>query len=229
MAALAEYEVVGVTTNLGLLSAIAGHPAFAAAELDTGFIARHAADLLPAAQAAGSETADASDAAVWAAAALTAVRDQRAAIEAQARATGDPWSPWAAVDAWRMNGDGYQDLHFRRGDAPPVTLRTHPQPDGSFRLDLPGGPSTRRWPRTRRGRCCCSTASRGGCGWSAGARSYGHPGGAEPRRCVQEDPLAPPRDRDGRAATASRRRCRAAWRACWCGPATRWRRARRWW
>ena len=133
VAALAEYEVVGVTTNLGLLRAIAGHPAFAAAELDTGFIARHAGDLLPDAEPEA-------DAAVWAAAALTVVRDQRAAIEAQARATGDPWSPWATVDAWRMNGDGYQDLRFRRGDAPPVTLRTRPQPDGSLRLDLPGGP-----------------------------------------------------------------------------------------
>jgi 3-methylcrotonyl-CoA carboxylase alpha subunit len=140
VAALAEYEVVGVTTNLGLLSAIAGHRAFADAELDTGFIARHASDLLPVAPAVGAEAADASDAAVWAAAALTAVRDQRAAIEAQARATGDPWSPWAAVDAWRMNGDGYQDLQFRRSEgAAPVTLRTHPLPDGSFRLDLPAG------------------------------------------------------------------------------------------
>ena len=73
VAALAEYEVVGVTTNLGLLRTIAGHPAFADAALDTGFIARHAAELLPAAtpEDAGAE------AAVWAAAALTAVRDQR--------------------------------------------------------------------------------------------------------------------------------------------------------
>jgi 3-methylcrotonyl-CoA carboxylase alpha subunit len=134
VAALAEYEVVGVTTNLGLLRAIAGHPAFAAAELDTGFIARHAADVLSAA-AAEPET----DAAVWAAAALTVMRDQRAAIKAQAQAAGDPWSPWTTVDAWRMNGDGYQDLCFRRGDSPPVTLRAHPQRDGSFRLDLPGG------------------------------------------------------------------------------------------
>ena len=125
-------------TNLGLLRAIAGHPAFADAALDTGFIARHAADLLPG--AADAEGVD--DAAVWAGAALTVLRDQRAAIEAQARATGDPWSPWTAVDAWRMNGDGYQDLSFRRGDgaaAAPVTLRTHPLPDGSFRLDLPSG------------------------------------------------------------------------------------------
>jgi 3-methylcrotonyl-CoA carboxylase alpha subunit len=135
-----------MTTNLGLLRAIAGHPAFAAAELDTGFMARHAAELLPATAApaaAAPETeaeADIAGAAIWAAAALTVVRDQRAATEAQAQATGDPWSPWTAVDAWRMNGDGYQDLHFRRGDAPPVALRTRPQPDGSFRLDLPGGP-----------------------------------------------------------------------------------------
>jgi 3-methylcrotonyl-CoA carboxylase alpha subunit len=131
-AALTEYEVVGVTTNLGLLRAIAGHPAYAAAELDTGFIARHADALLPAAPVE-------SDAAVWAAAAMTVVRDQCAAIKAQAQSTGDPWSPWTEVDAWRMNGDGYQDLHFRRDGAPPVALRTRPQPDGSFRLDLPGG------------------------------------------------------------------------------------------
>jgi 3-methylcrotonyl-CoA carboxylase alpha subunit len=133
-AALAEYEVVGVTTNLGLLRAIAAHPAFAAGELDTGFIARHAGDLM----APVTETDD-TEAAVWAAAALTVVSDQRAAIKAAAEATGDPWSPWAEVDAWRMNGAGYQDLHFRRGDSPPITLRTRPLPDGSFQLDLPKG------------------------------------------------------------------------------------------
>ena len=141
VSALAEYEVVGLTTNLGLLRAIAEHPAFAAAELDTGFIARHAAELLPSVAAEPGSVADAAstDAAVWAAAALTVVQNQGAAIGAQAQATGDPWSPWAEVDAWRMNGDGYQDLRFHRDDAPPVTLRARPQPDGGFRLDLPGG------------------------------------------------------------------------------------------
>ena len=143
VSALAEYEVVGVTTNLGLLRAVAAHPAFAAAELDTGFIARHAEDLLPAAVAVPE--ADDSDIAVWAAAALSVVNDQRAAIGAQAQATGDPWSPWVEVDAWRMNGEGYQDLHFRRGDSPPVALRTYPLPDGTFRLDLPGGPVHAGW------------------------------------------------------------------------------------
>jgi 3-methylcrotonyl-CoA carboxylase alpha subunit len=95
---------------------------------------------LPGAPERASAGTDA--AAVWAAAALTVLRDQRTAIEAQARATGDPWSPWTAVDAWRMNGDGYQDLHFRGvddGGAGPITVRSHPLPDGSVRLDLPAG------------------------------------------------------------------------------------------
>jgi 3-methylcrotonyl-CoA carboxylase alpha subunit len=133
--ALAEYEVVGVQTNLGLLRAIAGHPAFASAELDTGFIARHADVLLAAAPPPLPEVDDNT---VWAAAALAVLAGQRAAKEAEARNSGDPWSPWAVADAWRMNGDGYQDLRFRRGEET-VTLRTHPQADGSFRLDLPSG------------------------------------------------------------------------------------------
>src|SRR5208282_3635669 len=63
--ALAEYEVVGVQTNLGLLRAIAAHPAFARAELDTGFIARHADALL-----LTLAPADATETTIWAAAAL---------------------------------------------------------------------------------------------------------------------------------------------------------------
>ena len=60
-AALADYEVVGVQTNLGLLRAVVGHPAFASGVFDTGFIARHpemlaapAAELEPAVWAAAS-------------------------------------------------------------------------------------------------------------------------------------------------------------------------------
>jgi 3-methylcrotonyl-CoA carboxylase alpha subunit len=36
--ALEEYQVVGVSTNIVFLRALAGHPAFIAAEVDTGFI-----------------------------------------------------------------------------------------------------------------------------------------------------------------------------------------------
>lgn len=36
--ALEEYQVVGVTTNIAFLRALASHPAFVAAEVETGFI-----------------------------------------------------------------------------------------------------------------------------------------------------------------------------------------------
>ncbi len=180
--ALAEYEVVGVQTNLDLLRAIAGHNAFADGELDTGFIARHAQALLdpgaPAhvrAVAADGARADASTDAgasatiatptdtsanapadapqdapadasgnpaqtvVWAAGALAVLADRWAARAMQAVASADPWSPWNAADAWRMNGDGYQDLMLRWGESV-VTLRAHPADDATYRLDLPAGP-----------------------------------------------------------------------------------------
>ncbi len=44
---LDEFAVGGLKTNLGFLRRIIGHPAFAAAELDTGFIPRYQDGLLP--------------------------------------------------------------------------------------------------------------------------------------------------------------------------------------
>jgi 3-methylcrotonyl-CoA carboxylase alpha subunit len=129
-AALGEYEAVGVETNLRLLRAIAARPAYAAAELDTGFIGRHD---LATAGAAPMEPA------VLAAAALTVLAGMRAPLAA----AGDRWSPWSAADAWRMNGDGYQDLHLRGGDEL-IRIRAHPRADAAFVLDLPSGRLTAR-------------------------------------------------------------------------------------
>src|SRR5690606_11158210 len=53
--ALAATEVTGLNTNRAFLLAIASHPAFVNAELDTGFIERHRAALLPAPAAASNE------------------------------------------------------------------------------------------------------------------------------------------------------------------------------
>jgi 3-methylcrotonyl-CoA carboxylase alpha subunit len=132
--ALTAYEVVGVRTNLGLLRAIATHKAFARAELDTGFIARHAAALLPEPAA----RSDATGTVIWAAAALAALADRQARTLAETASQADPWSPWNVADAWRMNGRGYQDLELCQGEDA-VTLRAHPAADRTYRLDLPGG------------------------------------------------------------------------------------------
>ena len=125
--ALSDYQVVGVQTNLGLLRRIAAHPAFGTAELDTGFIGRHGADLLLRREPAPP--------AALAAAALR-VLQYRAAMAAAG--SHDPFSPWNLTTAWRMHGDGYQDMLLAEGGAVHA-VRAHSHPDGSIRLDLPGG------------------------------------------------------------------------------------------
>lgn len=54
--ALAETEVAGLNANVPFLSAVAGHPGFLAADLDTRFIERYEADLLPASTAPDAAT-----------------------------------------------------------------------------------------------------------------------------------------------------------------------------
>ncbi len=130
-AALAEYEVVGVQTNLGLLRAVAAHPVFASGNFDTGFIARHPEVL------AGSPAEPGM--AVWAAASLSVLRDAQGTAYA-----AEPHSPWAQLDAWRMNGDGYQDLHFAMGETV-MTVRAHLAVDGSARLETPAGVVQAAW------------------------------------------------------------------------------------
>ena len=88
LAMLAETVVGGFKTNLAFLQRILAHPAFAAAELDTGFIERHQAQLLPPAQ----ELPDAFWQQAGAALLATDSAYQRA---------DDPHSPWVARNAWR--------------------------------------------------------------------------------------------------------------------------------
>ncbi|MBV8913691.1 MAG: 3-methylcrotonyl-CoA carboxylase, partial [Acetobacteraceae bacterium] len=124
-AALAGYEVAGVRTNLRLLAAIAADPAFAAAELDTGFLDRRT--VLPAA-----ETVEPAPAVLAAAAATVLARRGREARE-MAAANADPFSPWAEASAWRLNGEGYQDFLLRSGDGE-YALRAIPRADRSFAM-----------------------------------------------------------------------------------------------
>ena len=131
--ALGQYEVVGVTTNVGFLGAIAGHPAFKAVEIDTGFIERHRADLLP-------PPAPVPDRGLALAAIAVLLRRDAKTRKAR-RAASDPYSPWMTANGWRLNDDNHHDLRFLDGEAArPVTL--HFRPDG-YEVEVEGRPAIR--------------------------------------------------------------------------------------
>jgi len=105
--ALLETAVLGVGTNLTFLARVASHPEFASGAVDTGFIERHRAALVPPRQRAHDT--------VLAAAALFRLLAREDAAKAAASRSGDPFSPWARVDGWRLSGRGHQELIFRDG------------------------------------------------------------------------------------------------------------------
>jgi 3-methylcrotonyl-CoA carboxylase alpha subunit len=105
--ALAETALLGVVTNLGLLVRIATHPQFAAAAVDTGFIERHRDVLLPGQRPAPGTA--------LAAAAVARLLARESASTAAAARSGDPNSPWARSDGWRLSGESHQELVFRDG------------------------------------------------------------------------------------------------------------------
>ncbi|MFO1103379.1 MAG: biotin carboxylase N-terminal domain-containing protein [Methylocystis sp.] len=96
-AALEEFEIVGVSTNLDLLRAIAKSDAMARGDYDTEFVANNIDTLT----APAATDIDLDRVLVAAAASLFLVDIQRAAKESS-EALGDNWSPWAKADAWRI-------------------------------------------------------------------------------------------------------------------------------
>ena len=128
--ALDEYAVVGFTNNVEFLQRVARHPSFAAADVDTGFIARHAEDLLPPLPAP-------SDVAL-AACALVEWSQARDAARVATRATGEPSSPWAFADGfWPNQPDSGIDFEYAQGDQR-FAVSVVPRGD-SFSVKLPDG------------------------------------------------------------------------------------------
>jgi 3-methylcrotonyl-CoA carboxylase alpha subunit len=128
-AALTEYQVVGVTTNVAFLQRVIAHESFATARIDTGLIARNHAALFPPASAPSDR--------VLAIAALAEFSSLHGAAVARARASADRWSPWASIDAWWLNADAYAiDLGLESGG---TTHRVRLRAKGSaLALDIGG-------------------------------------------------------------------------------------------
>ena len=128
--ALADFQVVGVTSNIGFLATLAANPAFAAAEFDTGFIESHRTDLF-------AETGPASDR-ILALACLDVLLSRTREVAVAAQTSGDPYSPWHSTDGWRLNSDNYHRLDFDDGGEP-VQVTVHFR-RGGYLMELPGGP-----------------------------------------------------------------------------------------
>ncbi|MDH0624830.1 acetyl/propionyl/methylcrotonyl-CoA carboxylase subunit alpha, partial [Pseudomonas chengduensis] len=111
LAMLGETLVGGVKTNLAFLQRVLAHPAFAAAELDTGFIPRHEAQLLP---APGELPAE-----FWQLAGEAFVQSA-----APQQRQDDGHSPWANRNGLRLGLPAQTDLHLAcQGERQVVRLR----------------------------------------------------------------------------------------------------------
>ncbi|MCR9222248.1 MAG: acetyl/propionyl/methylcrotonyl-CoA carboxylase subunit alpha [Alphaproteobacteria bacterium] len=141
---LEQVEAVGVVTNRDFLIRLARHPAFRAAALDTGFIEKHGADLIPPAGRAAPDR-------VLALAALGEVMGRAEAAQAKAAGSGDPHSPFALSTGWRLNDWSFNDLYYDAG-AGEVTVRCRYLAGGGYGLDLPGGSVEARAERLADGR-----------------------------------------------------------------------------
>ena len=99
LAMLDEFAIGGLKTNLAFLRRIVAHPAFAAAELDTGFIPRYQEQLLP---PAGELSAE-----FWQAAGEAFSQSQPATVRQD-----DLYSPWASHNGLRAGLPTEIDLHL---------------------------------------------------------------------------------------------------------------------
>ncbi len=93
--ALAEYHISGMTTNIDFLYNLVTCEPFRQADLDTGFIDKHQDKILHAGTRNMHQGA--------ALAALYLVLERQRKAQSVAAQSADPWSPWNATDAWRLN------------------------------------------------------------------------------------------------------------------------------
>ena len=98
--ALDDYRIAGVKTNLGFLSRLVSHPAFAAAELDTHFIEHHQAELF------APEQSEPQQALLLAALYLLLLQ--------QPKTSGN--SPWGCGYGWRLNEAAQVRFTLQHGD-----------------------------------------------------------------------------------------------------------------
>jgi 3-methylcrotonyl-CoA carboxylase alpha subunit len=97
--ALAEFQIVGLATNIAFLKRLVEGSAFSTADLDTGLIERNGDSLFPQPKAA--------PAGALALAALALVESEKEQL-----ASGGAADPWGQARGWRLNGAYQRQLSF---------------------------------------------------------------------------------------------------------------------
>jgi len=126
--ALANYELVGLTTNINFLSELAANENFNTADIDTGFIEKNHADLVKPMDKADNES--------LALACLHILLERDVEAKTISANSHDPYSPWSQTNGWRLNQDNYHILTFIV-EEDSIDVIAHYRPDG-FLLELPG-------------------------------------------------------------------------------------------
>ncbi|WP_338846495.1 acetyl/propionyl/methylcrotonyl-CoA carboxylase subunit alpha [Massilia sp. W12] len=96
--ALAQYQIVGLSCNIGFLQRLCAGEAFSQADLDTGLIARNHDSLFPPAAPVPLHA--------LALAAVSLLLEER-------RRAGHTADPWSQTSGWRMNGALRRTLRFK--------------------------------------------------------------------------------------------------------------------
>jgi 3-methylcrotonyl-CoA carboxylase alpha subunit len=96
--ALVQCDIVGPKSNIDFLERLVRHPAVVEGRIDTGYLDRHLDEFI-------GEAKDADPVPLFAAATAWLLREE---TDARHRATssGDPHSPWANADGWRLGHHG---------------------------------------------------------------------------------------------------------------------------
>ena len=127
--ALSEYQIHGVTTNIGFLSKLVASEPFLAADLDTGFIDKHHAEIFK------KDVYDLKNDVCLAALFLVLRRSQTASAYSSGQ---DPFSPWNLSNGWRLNEANIQNVEIachEQNFAVEVELITNKHADYLIRFD----------------------------------------------------------------------------------------------
>tara|TARA_R110000787_G_scaffold15088_22_gene46506 strand:- start:1544 stop:3532 length:1989 start_codon:yes stop_codon:yes gene_type:complete len=125
LAALGQFQIVGVGNNIAFLSRLVGHPEFRSGSVDTGLIARESDALL-------ASQEELPEAALYAATLWWNFQNQLSTHRCTTN-DGEPDSPWSQADGWRLNTGLSSTVSWLWGEAERVVSLDYI--DGGIQLD----------------------------------------------------------------------------------------------